>query len=906
MRTGLGAIVIAVLTGLATFGCGGQGNSTPGPAAATIRWSQPEPIAFGTMLSSAQLNATSSIPGTFLYHPGAGTLLSAGVQTLVVDFVPRDATLYSPATEQVKLIVKAAKPVLSWTVPVEVSVGTTLSAVQLNATATAPASGALIAGSYAYSPALGTVLMTAGQQTLTVTFTPVDQADYTSATASVVLNVDAQPPSAPSYQWKQAQIVGGGFVTGMVMHTAQAGLMYARTDIGGAYRWDSRMQQWIPLTDWVTRAQSNLMGIESIGVDPSDPQRLYLAAGTYAESWGSNGAMLVSTDQGTTFKTVPMPIKMGANDAGRYAGERLAVDPNEGSIVYFGSRLNGLWVSKDYGGNWAQVSSFPVTASSGVGVVFVDFVAGSGSAGSATQTIYAGVSSTGQACNSDSLYVSHDAGETWAIVPGAPQGLCVSHGVFGPDGNLYLSYGDQAGPDAMNGGGIWKYTPPFGSSVGKWKDITPQRPAGYKGGWAAVAVDPQAPGVLMASTIDQYSPVADDLYRSVDGGDSWYSINTVGANRDVSLSPWLLFGQTKAGAGNWIGSIQIDPFDSNHVVYGTGQTVWTTSNLKDSDHGGLSEWTVGAKGIEETVVAALIAPPSGPAQLLSGLYDIGGFAHLTLDTSPASGMSSGPIFTNGTGLDFAAASPLKVVRVGTQGARTGSDGTSTQFGAWSADGGVTWSAFASNPVTKDGGGSIAISADGARLVWSPGDGPTSWSADVGATWTASTGAPAQQAVVADRVDAKTFYIYDAARGELLTSVDGGLSFAVSQSSLAAGGVLSASTSGKENLWLTSSSGLYRASSGSAFVSMSGVDAAWAFAEGAAAPGSQWTTLYVYGQVAGVPGIFQSTDDGASWTQIDDPQHQYGVIRVMAGDPKVFGRLYLGTASRGIVYRDVAP
>ena len=143
-----------------------------------------------------------------------------------------------------------------------------------------------------------------------------------------------------------------------------------------------------------------------------------------------------------------------------------------------------------------------------------------------------------------------------------------------------------------------------------------------------MAVDPQVPGVLMASTIDQYSPVADDLYRSVDGGDSWYSINTVGANRDVSLSPWLLFGQATAGAGNWIGSIQIDPFDSNHVVYGTGQTVWTSSNIKDSDHGGVSQWTVGAKGIEETVVAALIAPPSGPAQLLSGLYDIGGFAHV--------------------------------------------------------------------------------------------------------------------------------------------------------------------------------------------------------------------------------------------------------------------------------------
>ena len=299
MRAGLCVVWIAVVAG--AIGCGGHANGTREPAAAKVSWSQPATIAFGTMLSSAQLNATASVPGTFLYHPGAGTLLSVGVQTLQVDFTPQDGTLNGPATAQVELTVKAAKPVLSWTPPVSVPVGTALSGVQLNATATAPASGAPIAGSYEYSPAMGAVLATAGQQTLTVTFTPVDQVDYTSATASVVLNVDAQAPSSPAYVWKQAQIVGGGFVTGVVMHPGQAGLMYARTDIGGAYRWDARTQEWIPLTDWVTRAQSNLMGIESIGVDPSDPQRLYLAAGTYAESWGTDGAMLVSTDQGATF-----------------------------------------------------------------------------------------------------------------------------------------------------------------------------------------------------------------------------------------------------------------------------------------------------------------------------------------------------------------------------------------------------------------------------------------------------------------------------------------------------------------------------------------------------------------------------------------------------------------------------
>ena len=662
-------------------------------------------------------------------------MLSAGSHTLNVTFTPQDESIYGTTSTQVALTVNAAKPVLIWADPSPVLLGTVLGAAQLNAVATAPGTGASIAGSFTYSPSQGTILGTPGPQVLAATFTPTDGVDYRTVTASVTINVTS---TASGYIWKNAQIVGGGFVTGIVMHPAESGLMYARTDIGGAYRWDASGGEWIALTDWIGRANANLIGIESIGIDPSDPQRLYLAAGTYAESWGQNGAMLVSTDQGNTFTTVPMPIKMGSNDAGRYAGERLAVDPNDGNIVYFGSRLDGLWRSSDHGATWSQVTGFPVNGpTSGAGVVFVDFVASSSSIGNPTKTIYAGVSALGTAGDPQSLYVSTNAGQTWTAVAGAPQGLYVTHGVFGPDGNLYLSYGDQVGPGTMTGGAIWKFAPPANANPGTWTNITPGRPAGYQGGWAAVAVDPQQPGVLMASTIDQYSPVADDLYRSLDGGRSWYSINTVGATRDVSISPWLLFGQPTAGAGNWIGSLQIDPFDPSHVVYATGQTIWTCANIRDSDHGGVSHWTVGAKGIEETVVAALIAPPGGPVPLLSGLYDIGGFAHTTLDASPAKGMSADPIMTNGTGLDFAQASPLTVVRVGSQGARTGSDGTSTQFGAASIDGGLTWTPFAAIPTTKAGAGTIAISADAASLVWAPGDGPTSWSSDMGATWTAS-------------------------------------------------------------------------------------------------------------------------------------------------------------------------
>jgi photosystem II stability/assembly factor-like uncharacterized protein len=72
--------------------------------------------------------------------------------------------------------------------------------------------------------------------------------------------------------------------------------------------------------------------------------------------------------------------------------------------------------------------------------------------------------------------------------------------------------------------------------------------------------------------------------------------------------------------------------------------------------------------------------------------------------------------------------------------------------------------------------------------------------------------------------------------------------------------------------------------------------------GKAAPGHRYPALYALGVKGSTHAIWRSDDKGASWLRINDAQHEYGWrLRCIAGDPRVFGRVYVGTDGRGIVY-----
>jgi hypothetical protein len=210
--------------------------------------------------------------------------------------------------------------------------------------------------------------------------------------------------------------------------------MPART-WGGAYRWNQAAQRWVQLFDWVSRSAADDMGVLSLALDPSDPNRVYTMNGKYTQSWAGNGAFMASNDQGATWTRVALSLKVGGNEDGRGAGERIAVDPNLGTTIFMGSTANGLWKSVNRGAAWTQVTSFTPT-----NVNFVALDKSSGSTGSATPVIFAAA-----AVNGSSLYRSADGGATWALVPGAPAGQMALRYAFAP-GLLYLSFSDGVAP----------------------------------------------------------------------------------------------------------------------------------------------------------------------------------------------------------------------------------------------------------------------------------------------------------------------------------------------------------------------------------------------------------------------------------------------------------------------------
>jgi len=753
--------------------------------------------------------------------------------------------------------------------------------------------------------------------------------------AATQISIGQKSSSVP-YQWKSVQMVGGGFVDGIVFHPTAKGVCYCRTDMGGAYRRNPKTLRWEPLLDWLSIKDVNLMGVESIALDPSDADRVFLSCGTYSNDRSPNGAILRSDDRGRTFQRTDVPFKMGGNEDGRGNGERMAVDPNNGNILYVGTRHAGLWKSTNRAVTWNKVENFPdITENppsnmhdqdsimrwrrmnSGSGIIFTLFDPRSGSKGKGSSIIYVGVS----LMNHENLYRSQDAGKTWQAVPGQPMQYRPIHGVLNSDGALYITYGNSPGPSRMTNGGVWK----LDTKTDEWTEITPDKPDPKTRafGYAGISIDAHNPKVLIVSSFNRYGiEKGEDIFRSLDGGKTWNKVFAGGGTYDYSLAPYI----RKTGI-HWLFDIKIDPNNPNHAMFTTGYGGHETFNLTDMDKGKPTKWSVMSTGIEETVALELLSPPKG-ANLITAIGDYGGFVHWDLDKPSPEGSCDNPRFGNTNGVACAAANSDIIVRVG----RAANNNKDKNIG-YSTNGGKTWQPTLTMPTPESSLGTIAVSSDGSTWIWAPaavrgGFGPNSRgskmisvfaTSDQGVSWTECKGIPGNTRVIADPVNPSKFYAISLFEGKLYVSTDKGSSFNEQALELPGGlpkreGNRGDNRGGQDriyatpdlegDLWIAAFDGLYHSSdAGKTFIKTTGVDEIHAFGFGKGAPTANYSALYLIGNVNGIRGIYRSDDKSQNWVRINDDQHQWGLLLHITGDPKKYGRVYVGTHGRGTLYGD---
>ncbi|MET1071947.1 MAG: sialidase family protein, partial [Umezawaea sp.] len=307
-----------------------------------------------------------------------------------------------------------------------------------------------------------------------------------------------------TYAFKNVRMGGTGFVSGIVFSQARKDLAYARTDVGGAYRWNGATRAWTPLLDWVGWDDWGYQGVAAIAPSPTNANRVWAAVGMYTNGVDpNNGAVLRSGDKGATWQTTVLPFTLGGNMDGRTMGERLGVDPNNDDVLYLGAPTgNGLWRSTDGGATFAKVTSFPHTGDNpdtpGVtedpGLVWVAFDRSSGTVGGATRTVYVGV-----ADKSAPVYRSTDGGASWSPVAGAPTGFLPHKGVLDPvNHKLYIATSDTTGPFSGGKGDVWK----LDTTTGAWTRISPIPSTSGDDyfGYSGLTVDRTHPDTIMVGT----------------------------------------------------------------------------------------------------------------------------------------------------------------------------------------------------------------------------------------------------------------------------------------------------------------------------------------------------------------------------------------------------------------------
>lgn len=774
----------------------------------------------------------------------------------------------------------------------------------------------------------------------------------------------AQTDISSQYLWKPIRIGGGGWVVGMVIHPLNPAVRYARTDVGSAYRWDNSTNEWIPMrvsnangTGVLSSSETDAptsYGEDSVAVDPTNSSIVYMVFptehSTDIQTPTNYMEIYKSVDGGKNFSPGNMSaagILGNPNGPNRMDGEKLAVDPANPAVLYYGSDSQGLWRSLDDGLTWTQFPQSGVAVPpNDVEFVNTQFAKGPGTVtmnGVVVSKVVYGVSIDNSGNGGGDVYQSQDGGQTWKDI---------STGVTDAASGRSLSR--QALSSSIdNADALYVVENPAtnGYLRAYWKYAA--------GGWTRVSLEGSINQTLTSVVADPahgqriYALGADtSLARSDDGGATWINL---GSPQYANTLGWLPQTQGMSG-GEWHsnGGLKVD--SEGDLWSPTGQEGTITisaATASSATAANLPKWTIVSAGIEEMVSMDMVVPPGSSDTIIATAMDTTGFYIANPDNFSAVQIPlQQEIIAQGTSVAY---SPDVPSYVAVTSSNVGSSGTN--YSGYSADGGRTWTRFGPALKFKCGSGlcdipagMIAVGVRGSRslgsdhIVLYPPEGlAPQYSQDGGATWHVTASFPLnadgmtidpanynsflypelnQHLLRADPFTADKFYLkFTHAPISLYISTDGGRTWQGQQGANlpdeAWSGQLTVNGRVKGDLWYadgfqgSAPHGVFHSTDGGqTFQQLPGISHAITIAVGAGSgrTGDAAYTVYFYGLLASSPqwGIFRSTNGAASWDRISYyPNGIYDVPRTMAASLDTFGKVYLGFSGNSFVYGQIA-
>ena len=750
--------------------------------------------------------------------------------------------------------------------------------------------------------------------------------------------------SGTPYLWKPVRLGAGGFVTGFATHPLDANVRYCRTDVGNAYRWDAAQNLWIPMRVYnadgsgvpasaATAPASG--GVISVAVDPSHANVVYLAFPTnHSNDVGGSGGVNIykSVDGGRHFTIGNLNVSGDPNGAWRTYGERLAVDPNNGGVLYYGSDANGLYRSVDGGATWNPVAAGigPAATSNVIGVRIVKQGGTSAALGQTVSAVVYALIGNGD------VFRSADGGQTWTNVSSGTA-LSGAVGISALDPNTGALFVGQNGTRA-----VWKYN---GSAWTTFSNVNTLQAVN------GLAVDPNNSNRIFATGVDS------SLSRSVDGGAHWTSL---GAAYYANTLSWL--PQTTVSAGAWRSEAGLY-FDRGGALWlpqGNEGVLKYTPTANNSEKS--VKWTIDSAGIEEFVAHDVILPKGGDKAIVT-VEDATGLVITNPDTFTAKQIPmQTQLISNGNSVAAVPNDPNSLFVSSSDINFTGYPNPGQNFSGASLDGGATWRRFGSIPTFVNSSGqtqfmqtgSIAASVRGNwsagadHLVYLPNYSFTpQYSRDGGATWAQTASFPVQldghslngllgywtlslkqRQLYADPFTPDRFYLKFVNPDTLYVSNDGGATwnpYATATGKAITGlpywthhGQLAVNYNLQDDLWFAYGwegnvgPGLYHHAPGSAtFTKFKNIAFAITLALGAGSgkTGDAPYSAYFYGKLTTDPqwGVFRSTNAGASWDRIAYyPTGIYDQPTCMAASWDTFGLIYIGFGGNSFVYGAPSP